>query len=164
MITANTDQNGEGRDYRRGEFLISTDRSRLNLDVVHAFLVQCYWAAGIPKEIVARSIQHSLCFGLYCRARQIGFARVISDYATYAYVGDVFVLDEYRGQGLGKWLMQCIMGHPMLQDLRRWTLLTRDAHGLYEHFGFRPLKAPERWMEIHNPKIYVRSTAQEQQA
>ena len=164
MITANTDQNLELREYRHGQFLISTDRRRLNVDAIHAFLAECYWAKGIPKDVVVRSIQHSLCFGLYNQGKQIGFARVISDYATYAYIGDVFVLDEYRDQGLGKWLMQCIMEHPLLQDLRRWSLLTRDAHGLYEPFGFRSLKAPERWMEIHNPEVYVCASAPEEQA
>src|SRR5438105_15611421 len=107
-------------EYRRGDFLISTDRSRLDLDVIHGFLTECYWAKGIPKEVVARSIQYSLCFGMYLGSKQIGFARVISDYATYAYLGDVFILVEFRGQGLGKWLMQCIMEHPRLQGLRRW--------------------------------------------
>jgi GNAT superfamily N-acetyltransferase len=159
MSTTNTDQDLELREYRRGQFVISTDRRRLNLDAIHAFLAECYWAKGIPQDIVARSIQHSLCFGLYNQGKQIGFARVISDYATYAYIGDVFVLDEYRGQGLGKWLMECIMEYPWLQGLRRWSLLTRDAHGLYEHFGFRSLKAPERWMEINNPEVYVSANA-----
>lgn len=164
MITANTDENLELREYRRGQFLISTDRSRLNLDAIHGFLTECYWAKGIPKDVVARSIQNSLCVGLYNEGKQIGFARVISDYATYAYIGDVFVLDEYRGQGLGKWLMQCVMQHPLLQGLRRWSLVTRDGHGLYEHFGFRSLNAPERWMEIHNPEVYRSASAPEEPA
>ena len=164
MITANTDQNLELREHRRGQFRISTDRSRLNLDTIHAFLTECYWAKGIPKDVIARSIQHSLCFGLYEEGKQIGFARVISDYATYAYIGDVFVLNEYRGQGLGRWLMQCIMQHPSLQGLRRWSLQTRDAHGLYEHFGFRSLNAPERWMEIHNCEVYESVTTPKEPA
>ena len=148
-------------EYRRGDFLISTDRSRLDLDVVHGFLTECYWARGIPKEVVARSIQHSLCFGMYHAEKQAGFARVISDYATYAYLGDLFVLEPYRGHNLGKWMMQCIMAHPWLQKLRRWNLLTRDAHGLYAQFGFTPVKTPERYMEIHDPGVYSRASVQE---
>jgi GNAT superfamily N-acetyltransferase len=142
-------------EYRRGEFLISTDRARLNLDVVHGFLTNCYWAKGIPRQIVARSIEHALCFGIYRDGgEQVGFARVISDFATIAYVGDVFILEKHRGRGLGKWLMQCITQHPALQGLRRWILTTRDAHGLYSQVGFTPVKSPERFMELHNPNVY----------
>ena len=142
-------------EYRRGDFLISTSRERLDLDVVHGFLTNCYWAKGIPREVVARSIEHALCFGIYDgEGAQIGFARVISDFSTIAYVGDVFVLETHRGRGLGKWLMQCIIEHPALQNLRRWILTTRDAHGLYSQFGFTPVKAPERFMELHQPNIY----------
>lgn len=142
-------------EYRRGDFLISTSRERLDLDVVHGFLTNCYWAKGIPREVVARSIEHALCFGIYDgEGAQIGFARVISDFSTIAYVGDVFVLETHRGRGLGKWLMQCIIEHPALQNLRRWILTTRDAHGLYSQFGFTPVKAPERFMERHQPNIY----------
>jgi GNAT superfamily N-acetyltransferase len=142
-------------EYRRGELLISTDRERLNLDVVHGFLTNCYWAKGIPREVVARSIEHALCFGIYdAEGAQVGFARVISDFATIAYIGDVFVLETHRGRGLGKWLMQCITEHPALQGLRRWILTTRDAHGLYSQFGFTPVKAPERFMERHAPNVY----------
>jgi GNAT superfamily N-acetyltransferase len=153
-------------EYRRGEFLISTDRERLSLDMIHGFLTNCYWAKGIPRDIVARSIEHSLCFGIYDESprlatdarhgtsAQVGFARVVSDFATVAYLGDVFVLESHRGRGLSKWLMQCVMEHPALQNLRRWTLLTRDAHGLYSQFGFTPVKAPERYMELHRPNVY----------
>jgi GNAT superfamily N-acetyltransferase len=142
-------------EYRRGEFLISTSRERLDLDVVHGFLTKCYWAKGIPRETVARSIEHALSFGIYNgEGAQVGFARVISDFATIAYVGDVFVLETHRGQGLGKWLMQCITQHPALQNLRRWILTTRDAHGLYSQVGFTPVKAPERFMELHRPNVY----------
>jgi GNAT superfamily N-acetyltransferase len=142
-------------EYRRGEFLISTDRARLSLDVVHGFLTNCYWAKGIPRQIVARSIEHALCFGIYRDGgEQVGFARVISDFATIAYVGDVFILEKHRGRGLGKWLMQCITQHPALQGLRRWILTTRDAHGLYSQVGFTPVKSPERFMELHNPNVY----------
>lgn len=142
-------------EHRRGEFLISTDRNRLNLDVIHGFLTNCYWARGIPREVVARSMEHALCFGVYDgNGAQVGFARVISDFATIAYVGDVFVLETHRGLGLGKWLMQCITGHPALQNLRRWILTTRDAHGLYSQVGFTPVKAPERFMERHRADVY----------
>ncbi len=142
-------------EYRRGEFLISTSRERLSLDVVHGFLTNCYWAKGIPREVVVRSIEHALCFGVYDgEGAQVGFARVISDFATTAYLGDVFVLEAYRGRGLGKWLMECIIQHPSLQNLRRWILTTRDAHGLYSQVGFTPVKAPERFMELHQPNVY----------
>jgi len=141
-------------EYRRDDFLISTDRARLNLDVVHGFLTTCYWAKGISREVVARSIEHSLCFGIYESGAQVGFARVVSDFATFAYVGDVFVVESHRGLGLSKWLMECIVQHPALQNLRRWILTTRDAHGLYSQFGFTPVKAPERFMERHQANIY----------
>jgi N-acetylglutamate synthase-like GNAT family acetyltransferase len=141
---------------RCGEFLISTDRSRLDLNVIHGFLTHSsYWAKGIPREIVARSIEHSLCFGVYDGSRtQVGFARVISDFATYAYIADVFVLESHRGHGLGKSLMEFIVQHPALQGMRRWNLTTRDAHGLYAQVGFRPLKVPERYMEIQRVNMY----------
>jgi len=106
---------------------------------------------------VARSIENSICFGVYSDGKQVGFARVISDYATYAYIGDVFVLEPYRGHGLGKWLMQCIVQHPRLQVLRRWSLVTHDAHGLYAQFGFTPLKTPEKYMELHDAEVYKRA-------
>lgn len=150
-------------EVQRGEFLVSTDPARLDLDVIHGFLANCYWAKGIPRATVLRSIEHSLCFGIYHgeggNQAQIGFARVISDFATIAYLGDVFVLEAYRGHGLSKWMMECIMQHPSLQGLRRWILLTRDAHGLYSQFGFTPVKAPERYMELHQAGIYeIRET------
>jgi GNAT superfamily N-acetyltransferase len=142
-------------EHRRGEFLISTSRERLDLELVHGFLTNCYWSRGIPRETVERSIEHALCFGVYdASGAQVGFARVISDFATIAYVGDVFVLETHRGRGLGKWLMQCIVEHPALQNLRRWILTTRDAHGLYSQVGFTPVKAPERFMELHQPNVY----------
>jgi|SRR5271157_551274 len=155
MATGGTVNSEMVTEYRRGEFLISTSRGRLDLDVVHGFLTNCYWAKGIPREVVARSIEHALCFGIYDDGgEQVGFARVISDFATIAYIGDVFVLETHRGRGLGKWLMQCISQHPSLQGLRRWILTTRDAHGLYSQFGFTPVKAPERYMELHQPNVY----------
>jgi GNAT superfamily N-acetyltransferase len=142
-----------------GRFLISTDRSKLDVDVIHGFLARSYWAEGIPRQTVMRSIDNSLCFGVYDNARQIGFARVISDFATYAYVADVFILEPYRGRGLGKELMASIMAHPDLQGLRRWSLGTRDAHGLYAQFGFKPVAntRARTVMEIVDPEIYSRS-------
>jgi GNAT superfamily N-acetyltransferase len=155
MATGRTVGSEAAMEYRRGEFLISTDRERLSLDVIHGFLTNCYWAKGISQEIVARSIENSLCFGIYeDSGAQVGFARVVSDFATVAYLGDVFVLESHRGRGLSKWLMECIIQHPALQNLRRWILLTRDAHGLYSQFGFTPVKAPERFMELHRPDVY----------
>src|ERR1700691_6409848 len=155
MAVANTTETEMMIEYRRGEFAISTDRERLSLDVVHGFLTNCYWAKGIPREAVARSIKHALCFGIYDgEGAQVGFARVISDFATIAYVGDVFVLETHRGRGLGKWLMEGIVQHSALQNLRRWLLTTRDAHALYSQFGFPPVKAPERFMERHQPNVY----------
>ncbi len=155
MATGHTVDSEAVTEYRRGEFLISTSSDRLDLDVIHSFLTNCYWAKGIPREVVVRSIEHALCFGIYDRnGAQVGFARVISDFATIAYVGDVFVLETHRGQGLGRWLMQCIMQHPTLQNLRRWILTTRDAHGLYAQVGFTPVKAPERFMELYRPSVY----------
>jgi N-acetylglutamate synthase-like GNAT family acetyltransferase len=142
-------------EHRRDGFLISTDCSRLDVDVIHGFLTDCYWAKGIPRYIVERSIKHALCFGIYDAERaQVGFARVISDFATIAYIGDVFVLQSHRGRGLGKWLMECIMAHPDLQGLRRWILTTRDSHGLYAQVGFTPVKWPERFMELFQADIY----------
>jgi GNAT superfamily N-acetyltransferase len=153
-VAAHTAINAQ--EYRRGKFLISTDRKRLDLDVIHAFLTECYWAKGIPRKIVARSIENSLCFGVYKERQQIGFARVISDFATFAYIGDVFVLESYRGQGIGKWLMKCVMEYPSLHNLRRWSLVTEDAHGLYAQFGFTPLQSPKRYMEVLNADVYKR--------
>ena len=142
-------------EHLRGEFLCSTDPARLDLEVIHGFLTNSYWAKGISREIVARSIEHSLCFGVYDGSgAQVSFARVISDFATYAYVADVFVLESHRGSGLGKLLMESIVKHPELQGLRRWNLTTRDAHTLYGQFGFTPLKFPERYMEILRLNMY----------
>lgn len=127
---------------------ITTDPARLDLDVIHGFLAGSYWAAGIPREVMERAIRHSLCFGALDGDRQVGFARVVSDRATFAYVCDVFVLPAYQGQGVGKRLLAAITTHPELQGLRRWMLLTRDAHGLYRQFGFDEPRYPGRIMEI----------------
>jgi GNAT superfamily N-acetyltransferase len=132
--------------WQRDEFEIDTDPARVDVGVVHGYLERSYWAAGIPRETVERSLLHSLCFGLYVGAEQIGFARVVSDRTTFAWIGDVFVLEEWRGRGLGVWLMQTITAHPELQSLRRWMLATRDAHGLYAKVGFLPLDDPASYM------------------
>ncbi len=142
------------REWRQGEYLISTDRERLNTSLVHDFLSrQSYWAKGRSLEVVERSIAHSLPFGLFKHNQQIGFARVVTDYATFAWIADVFVLAEFRGQGLGKWLIEVILSHPDLQGFRRWVLSTKDAQGLYRGFGFSELKRPERWMERPDPQM-----------
>ncbi len=137
-----------------GKFTVSCDLARMDRALIAEFLASSYWAKGIPAATVERSLAHSLCFALLDGDRQIGFARVISDYATIAYLGDVFVLPECRGRGLSKWLMECIVSHSELQGLRRWILATRDAHGLYEQFGFTPLRKPEIFMERHDPDVY----------
>ena len=133
-----------------GNFVISTDPARLDLDRACSLLSQAYWAQGRPREVIAASLAHSLCFGLYEGERLIGLARVVTDYATFAWLCDVFIDEACRGQGLGKWLLETVLAHPDLQGLRRWLLATRDAHGLYARYGFKPLPAPERWMEILN--------------
>ena len=142
------------REWQRDGFTISTDPARLDLDGIYAYLSNSYWASGIPRDVFERSVRHALCFGVYEGARQVGFARVVTDFATVAYVGDVFVLEAWRGRGLSRWLMEVVMAHPELQGFRRWILLTRDAHGLYEKFGFTPLEDPGRWMEKWAPDVY----------
>jgi N-acetylglutamate synthase-like GNAT family acetyltransferase len=142
----------------RGEFVLTTDPARIDIDVVHRFLSEeSYWAKGIPREVVERAIRHSLCFSVLHQGTLVGFARVTTDRATVAYIGDVFIVPAYRCKGLSKWLMECIVTHPDLQGLRRWMLATADAHGLYAQFGFTPLKAPARWMEKHDPDVYTRT-------
>ena len=141
-------------EWTRDRFTVTTDRARLDRDVIVHFLSSSYWAESIPRSIVDKSIDHSLCFGLLEETRQIGFARVVTDSATFAFLADVFVLPEHRGAGLGKWLIECVKSHPELQGLRRWLLGTRDAHGLYQQFGFTPLRRPEIFMEIFNPDVY----------
>ncbi|MGB6781183.1 MAG: GNAT family N-acetyltransferase [Terracidiphilus sp.] len=134
---------------------MTTDRRRLDIEVVHGFLaLHSYWASGIPRTTLEESIRNSLCFGLFHSTEQIGFARVISDFATFAYLGDVFVAPGFRGRGLSKWLLECVCSHPGLKDLRRWILVTGDAHGLYTKFGFTQLAHPENFMERHNPDVY----------
>ena len=143
-------------EWTRGEYAISTDPARLDRETIHRFLAQSYWAAGVPRAVVDRSIENSLAFGVYENETLVGFARVITDRATFAYLSDVFILESHRGRGLAGWLMEVVLAHPDLQNLRRWTLATRDAHGLYERFGFTPLAKPDRFMEIHDPDVYKR--------
>ncbi len=139
----------------KNEFTVSTDRGKLDMEFLHWFLSkEAYWSLNIPFDRVKRAVENSLNFGLYHNDRQIGYARVITDYSTIAYLGDVFVITEYRGKGLSKWMMQQVMDHPDLQGLRRWILLTIGAHGLYEQFGWKMIANPERYMEVWNPDVY----------
>jgi GNAT superfamily N-acetyltransferase len=140
--------------WNQGEFTITDRREDLDIETIHGFLSESYWAKGIPKAIVEKSVNNALCFGLYHASRQIGFGRVITDYATFAYLADVFVVPPYRARGLAKWLVSCVRAHPKLQGLRRWMLATRDAHGLYAQNGFVSLQQPDRFMEINAPDIY----------
>ena len=133
---------------------ISCDPARLDLAVIHGFLAQSYWAKSIPRELVERSVRNSLCFGAYYQGTQVGFARIVTDKATFAYLCDVFVLSEHRGHGLSKSLVAAILAHPDLQGLRRWNLVTIDAHGLYQQFGFKTAAQPERYMEILRHGMY----------
>ena len=139
-------------------YFISTNQEKLDMDVIYKYLSQeSYWAKGIPKSVVEKSIANSLCFGVYCGSAQVGFARLITDKATFAYLGDVFVLPGHRGKGLSKWLMQAIHAHPELQNLRRWWLGTKDAHDLYEQFGWTRITddVAKRFMQKHNPDVYT---------
>lgn len=138
-------------NWERNGFVISTDRQRLDIPFIHNFLSQSsYWARNRSLELVARSIDNSFPFGIYKGDEQVGFARVVTDFATFAWLADVFVSDDYRGQGLGVWLIEVITSHPRLQNFRRWILATRDAHELYRRFGFNELDEPSRWMEKRN--------------
>ncbi|WP_435352826.1 GNAT family N-acetyltransferase [Emticicia sp. SJ17W-69] len=142
-------------EFQKNEYTISTDKAKLQFDVIHGFLSTSYWSPNIPMEIVKSAAQNSLAFGIYKDKIQVGYARIISDYATFAYLADVFVLESERGKGLSKWLMECIIQVPDLQGLRRWMLATRDAHGLYAQFGFTPLDNPAVMMQIARPNIYT---------
>lgn len=134
--------------WTRDGYRISTVKAELQPEVIHAFLVEAYWSKGISRELVERSIEHSVCYGLYSGREQVGFARLITDEATFAYLSDVFVLEAHRGRGLGKWLMEAVMARPSLHRMRRIMLATADAHALYARFGFVPLARPGRMLEI----------------
>lgn len=142
------------REWQRGEYTISTDPDRLDLPVIHDFISnQSYWAQGRTIETVQRALDNSLNFGIYKNDGQVGFGRVVTDYATFAWIADVFVLPAERGQGLSKWLIEAMLAHPQLQGFRRWVLATKDAHSLYARFGFIELHRPERWMERPDPNM-----------
>jgi GNAT superfamily N-acetyltransferase len=141
----------------KDDYSISTNKDTLNIPFIHQFLANSYWAAGIPIETVARSIENALCFGLYKGELQIGFARVITDQVTFAYLADVFIDEAYRGQGLSKWLVEVLLQYPGLQGLRRFLLATRDAHTLYARFGFTVLSQPGNMMQVHNPDVYKKA-------
>ena len=142
--------------WQQGLYTITSDQDDLDIELIHGFLSASYWAKGIPKAVVKKAIENSLAFGVYHEKNQIGFGRVITDRATFAYLADVFILPECRGRGLGKWLISCILAHPELQGLRRWLLATSDAHGLYRQLGFAPPRKPENLMEINVPDSYQR--------
>lgn len=139
------------------EYHISTDKNDMDIDAIHAYLSRSYWSANIPLHIVSKAIEHSLCFGVFRNDTQVGFARLVTDYATFAYLADVYILEAHRGKGLSKQLMKTIIDHPQLQGLRRMLLATRDAHALYEKFGFQQLGNPQTIMELLTPDIYQQS-------
>jgi GNAT superfamily N-acetyltransferase len=147
--------------WRRGPYVVSTDEARLDIAFTAGFLAATYWAADIPESVVRRALEHSIGFGMYEGDRQIGFARVVTDRATFAWVGDVFVLESHRGRGLGLWLMRCVLAHPELRELRRWMLASTTARGLYARLGFTPLGAPERFMEIADAGVHRRQRERE---
>ena len=133
---------------------VSTDSARFDIDLIHGFLSSTYWAVNMPRNVLEKSIRHALCFGIFADGKQVAFARVITDYATFAYLSDLFVIPGHRGRGVSKLLMRSILDYPELQGLRRFVLATKDAHGLYAQFGFKPLSNPEDFMTIHNPDVY----------
>lgn len=136
-------------------YRISTELVEMDIDVIHGVISESYWAKGIPKSVLKKALMHSLCFGVLSQTNElVGFGRMITDRATYAYLADVFIVDEYRGRGLSKFLMNAIVDHPDLQGLRRMVLATRDAHGLYAQFGFRPVPNPEVLMQVWQPNVY----------
>ncbi len=142
------------QEFRKDNFLISTSRQKLKFYDIHRFLTNSYWSKGITIDKVKKTIDNSLCFGVYDGLKQIGFARVVTDYTLFGYLADVFIIEEYRGKGLSKWLMECIVKHPDIKELRAWMLATKDAHGLYEKFGFKPLDEPERFMRKRNSNFF----------
>jgi GNAT superfamily N-acetyltransferase len=148
-----------GEEWRNGPYIVSTNPARLDFATISAFLAESYWAREISEATVRRSVDHSIAFGLYEGDRQVGFARVTTDRTTFAWVGDVFVLEDFRGRGLSIWLMRCVLAHPDLQGLRRWMLASTSARGIYERLGFTPLGAPDRFMEIADPGVHARQRA-----
>ena len=152
--------NGDLMQWQKDSFLVSSDRALLDFEVIYQFIANSYWAKNIPRQTLQKGIDNALCFGLYDSDKQVGFARVISDCATFGYLADVFVLPSHQGKGLGKWLISCIMAHPDLQGLRRFMLATADAHGLYRQFGFDAVNMPERLMQVHKPDIYASQARQ----
>lgn len=148
-------------EWKREGFTITCDPSRIDVDAVHSFLASTYWAAGIPREVVAKALRHSLCFALLDPDSELcGFARMVTDRATFAYLCDVFIIERLRGRGLGKWLIRSVLEHPDLQGLRRLNLVTLDAHGLYAGHGFRAIASPERYMERLDPDVYKRAAVE----
>ncbi|SOE23926.1 Acetyltransferase (GNAT) domain-containing protein [Spirosomataceae bacterium TFI 002] len=146
------------KDVEFNGFICSTNKAKIDLDVVHDYLCnESYWAKGIPIEVVKNSVENSLCFGIYQGSEQVGFARVITDFSTFAYLCDLFVLAKFQGKGLSKFLMKCILSHSNLKGLRRFLLATRDAHGLYKQVGFTPIARPEFWMEINDSEVYSKN-------
>ncbi len=141
------------REFKKGKYVISTDKRKLNIKVIHGFLQNAYWSKGIKIERVRKAIRNSLCFGVYEHGHQIGFARVITDYTNFGYLADVFIIESYRGNGLAKWLMSCIMNHSELKNIKAWMLATKDAHGLYSQYGFKPIDEPQKYMRRINPKF-----------
>lgn len=141
-------------EQHRGEYCVSSNPDRLDLAAIHGYLSKSYWSPGIPREVLRRAIDGSICFGLFKQNSQVGFARVVTDRATFAYLCDVYVLDAHQRQGLGHWLIQVVIDHPDLQGLRRFVLVTRDAHRLYKKFGFLPLARPDGYMELYRPDVY----------
>ena|ERR1041385_1096812 len=146
-------------EWKRNQLVVSTDPARQDVDAIHAFLRRAYWCENIPREAVERAVRNSLCFGLFDGKAQVGLARVVTDYATFAYLCDVYVLESHRGRGFGQWLIECVMAHPVVPGLRRFNLATRDAHELYASFGFKALAHPERFMELHKPNVYKTAAA-----
>ena len=141
---------------KHADYTISDDPARLDLDVIHGYLARSYWSPGIPRATVARALANSLCVGVYLGNAQVGFARLVTDRATFAYLADVFVLEPHRGRGLSRALMEVLLAHPEVQGLRRWLLATRDAHGLYRKFGFADLANPALFLTRHDPDVYQR--------
>lgn len=142
-------------EIKNGEYLISTDKKKLDVDVIYNFISKSYWGQDLTIEKVRRAIENSLCFGIYINDTQIGFTRVITDFTGFAFIADVFIVENFQGRGLSKWLMKVILDYPELQELRRWLLATKDAHSLYKKFGFKQLENPLQFMELHDSKKYT---------